>query len=574
MLQADALVGSRSEYTSWVLIALLVATLAALRLSGPPDLMNFAQQPPAAYTLDILHNGHWICQCDDKGEITSKPPLYTWLAALTAQMFERPNRFSLSFPAIASTALLSILVFEVGRRRFGWAAGWLAVTTYITTPTAAKQVALVRTDALFALMVALTALAAWQAWTTGRGWTWFWLAAAGATLTKGPLGLLLGAAGLGAVFWEKRTGHPTSLRGSHWTGVVVYLGLTVGWFALAWWQMGRPLIDKMFGQELVGNAIYAHDTTVFPGRWFYKPPLYFLAQFAPWSVIACVDFWRIWRWPAADDTERRLERFLFCWIWVGMIPFCLGASQRNDHLMPLMPAVAVLVGREMALWRWLKARRRVIALVAVSILLGFMAGAFYQWATSQDNPYVSRTKQVQAMARWLEMAGAADLPLSHVDSPFALQFYLNTMRPTVSFERAAKMLAGDATVFVAVHDLARLKKSFAGRWDALYEVARSSSADDAWVAIISNHPRLEWTPRMAVAVGPFTVRMQGVRLVDTRGNQFVFASRDQAATPHRIAITNESKTAQSVRIQWQEQAARTVQDRHLAPGETWELGAR
>ena len=67
------------------------------------------------------------------------------------------------------------------------------------------QMATARWDGLFAFMVALTALAGFRAWTSGRGWTVFWLAAAAATLTKGPLGLLLAAFGFLAIPWERRS---------------------------------------------------------------------------------------------------------------------------------------------------------------------------------------------------------------------------------------------------------------------------------------------------------------------------------------------------------------------------------
>jgi hypothetical protein len=43
----------------------------------------------------------------------------------------------------------------------------------------------------FAFTVSMAAFLAFRAWNTGRGWIWFWLAAAISTLTKGPLGLLL-----------------------------------------------------------------------------------------------------------------------------------------------------------------------------------------------------------------------------------------------------------------------------------------------------------------------------------------------------------------------------------------------
>jgi 4-amino-4-deoxy-L-arabinose transferase-like glycosyltransferase len=573
MPNTDTRVEVGPSLASVAVIALALIVLAVARLNGPPDLMNYAQPLQAAYAFDVVHNGNWICQRDDRGEITSKPPLYTWLVALAAMPFGRINRLLLSLPAIVATIAIALLVFGFGRRRFGWTAGFLGAIAYVTAPLTAKQIVLVRADGLFALTVMLTALAGWNAWQKGGGWTWFWLAAAAATLTKGPLGVYLGAAGLVAAFWEKGKGGrgPANIARAHLPGIALYLALTLGWFSLAWWQMGHALIAKMFGQELYGNAVYAHNMTVFPGRWFYKPPLYFIKQFAPWSVAVCLACWRIWCRPSPGDTQRRLERFLVFWIWIGIIPFCLGASQRADHLMPLTPAAALLAGHEMAQWSWLSNRRRAVAFSLAAVVVGLVAAVIYRRNVAEDNKYILRTIQVKSLAERLENAGASRLPLTHVDSPFALQFYLNTMRPTVSCERAAKLLAGDATAFVAVHDLARLKKSYPGSWESLYPVARSSDGDDPWVTILSNHPRLEWTDCMALAVGPFTVRMQGVQLLDARGSTFVFASRGQPTQPRKITVTNDSATAQTVRIEWQDGGDRIVQSRSLTPGQTWEV---
>ena len=42
-----------------------------------------------------------------------------------------------------------------------------------------------------------------------------------------------GGAGLVAVFWEKRNGEPHPLRFGNWKGLLIFLGITAGWFLLA-----------------------------------------------------------------------------------------------------------------------------------------------------------------------------------------------------------------------------------------------------------------------------------------------------------------------------------------------------
>lgn len=475
---------------SWVLIVASAVALWTIRLNSPPDLMTSDQERPASYVLDAVRNGHWVCQRDWTGDITSKPPMYTWLAALATLPFDHINRFSLTLPAALSTVAIGLIIFTVGEAQFGWAAGFLGAMMYLLSFVAAKQVVLVRTDGLFALTVTLTALAGYRAWTKGGGWIWFWLAAAMSTLTKGPLGVGLGAMGLLAAVWEFRSGTPAPLKGNQINGIVVYLALVVGWFLWAYSQMGHALLDKLLSRELVGNAMQAHDMHVVPGQWFYKPPLYFLSRLAPWSLFACLGFWRVCWKPAVTSAERRFERFLFCWFFVGLVPFSLAASQRADHLFPLMPAAALLGGRELARLLERKTRGWIIATAAPVLVISLGLIAVYYNVVRRKQQDIVRTVGMSRLAGEVRAQGGKDFPLVYVDAPFALQFYLNTMEPAVSMERATELLRGSPPAFAAVRDFPALQKQLGPAAAGVHEVARWPDAGEAFVRIIGNRPRL------------------------------------------------------------------------------------
>ncbi|MBI3192586.1 MAG: glycosyltransferase family 39 protein, partial [Pedosphaera parvula] len=223
-------------------LGLVVLALYVIRLAAPSDLIDYGQEANTAYVLDAVGNGHWIVQRDLYGAVTSKPPLYTWLASSVSVALGRIDRFTLSLPAALATLALTLVIFAAGRAHFGWHAGFLGALAYACSGIAAKQVALVRTDGLFALSVTVLALLAFRAWQKGSGWTWVWLAAALSTLTKGPLGLLLAATGLLAAFWERPAGQAVPLRGSHVAGVGLFLLVAGGWFAWAFVVLGQDLI--------------------------------------------------------------------------------------------------------------------------------------------------------------------------------------------------------------------------------------------------------------------------------------------------------------------------------------------
>ena len=76
----------------------------------------------------------------------------------------------------------------------------------------------------------------------------------------------------------------------------------------------------------------------------------------------------------------------------------------------------------------------------------------------------------------------------HVDTPFALQFWLNTARPLTSFERAAVMLRGEERVVVAVSEFSRLEACLGTNAPALHELTRWPNEGSPVVRVVSNRP--------------------------------------------------------------------------------------
>jgi len=166
----------RKGMLAWgLLFAALVLAFYAIRLTGPSDLEADAQDRNVGYVMDVVWEGHWLVQQDIRGRIMSKPPLHTWVASAFAEA-GGINRTTLTLPSMLAVLAMALLVLEAGRRRYGLPAGGLAGLAVVLAPMMSKQIALVRTDALFALAVAFGALAAHRAWARGGGWMpfWFW----------------------------------------------------------------------------------------------------------------------------------------------------------------------------------------------------------------------------------------------------------------------------------------------------------------------------------------------------------------------------------------------------------------
>ena len=454
------------------LLAVLVLAFYAIRLTGPSNLEADAQDRNVGYVMDVVWQGHWLVQQDIRGRIMSKPPLHTWVASAFAEI-GGINRLTLTLPSVLAVLAMALLVLEVGRRRYGALAGGLAALAVVLAPMMSKHIALVRTDALFALAVALGAFAAHRAWARGAGWTWFWFWAALATLIKGPLGLVLAAMGMLAWFWERRSDRATPPpAGAHWAGIGLFLLLVLGWLVPAILSAGQPLIDKLFFQELVGQAT-GMGKGGYPGQNLTRPTLYFILRFLPFSLFALYALWRIARHPAADPAERRFERFLFYWIVGGIVLFSLASHHRGDLLLPLWPAAALLAGREMG-----RTADRLGRLVTAAVLAGltffFLGGAWWNYhaGAAERSEEVRYTLGAESAARALSASGLEAKAILHLDTPVTLQLGLGTFRPWISETEALRFAAGQQPVLLAVESPGQFPRLFGPGGPPMREVFR------------------------------------------------------------------------------------------------------
>ncbi|MCK6499627.1 MAG: glycosyltransferase family 39 protein [Nitrospira sp.] len=441
------------EATTAVLLpVLLVAVLFALRILGPSNLTDNDQERPAAYILDAVRNGHWIIQTDWLGDIASKPPFYTWLAGLCSLLLGDVNLAALYLPCALAMAGTAALVAWTAGTALGPRGALIAAFFFVANPLTAKLSALARTDAVFTLGVTLTAVLSLRAAVTGRGWILAWIAAACATLTKGPLGLVLGVAGLVCLFWERPLLRRWHGGWSHLAGAGLFLLLSGGWFFLAWREMGDPLIQKMIRSELVNHAIQSNEQSRWVG--FVVTPAYFLARFVPWSLLTLVGVVQACRTPPTDIAQRRLQRHAMAWLLAGLLLFGAASHQRGDLIAPLMPAGALLAAFPMVRWTQHWTFRR-LALSAAG--LGILLGITFQWEhTRRRHEVFAETRGCQTLAEaFLKQRDRLE-PLIHVDAPFALQFHLGTMRFAVSPDRAAAMLRSGEAKAAAVADPAPL----------------------------------------------------------------------------------------------------------------------
>lgn len=551
---------------------LLAAILFAIRIASPSNLMDQDQERPAAYAMDALQNGEWIVQTDQSGDITSKPPLYTWLAALSGAVIGggRLTESTLYLPCLAAVLFTTLLVLWAGTRAFGSSAGILAAFAFLCSMPGLKMIALARTDTVFTAMVAAGSLGAFAAWRYGWNWIWFYAAVTAATMTKGPLGIVLALCGLAGIVTGSSTRVARKRRAvQHTAGIILLLGICGGWFALACWHGGPAVWHKLIGDELVRQAIEG-DSGQSPLEGVYMPTLYFISRYLPWSLFALAGIWSVARRPAADPLARAAERFCAAGLIVGLLLFSFAGHKRADHIFPMLPFAALLAGRELA---WLGSlgnpRRALAACAGAGVAILVSVGVYYNIFRA-GGKHVLRSEGMKELAARITEAGGFQFPITYCRAPYALQFYRNEMRDNVTDDMAQEMLNGKTPVFVAVRDVARIDDFISTTLCTV--VARWPQTGTPFVAILSNQPALEWTETVAIAFGETRAVMRNATVERLRPGAIHFGVRD-AAEPASVRVTNTSIAPMALSLHL-EGASTPAQARGLlAPGDTLSLGS-
>jgi len=233
----------------------------------------------------------------------------------------------------------------------------------------------------------------------------FWSAIAAGVLVKGPLILMVVAlAAVTLAIADRSAGWLARLRPL--AGIAWFLLLVLPWFVAIIGRTGDAFLADSVGGDLMSKLSGGSE-----GHW--APPLTYLALFwltfwpaAPLAALAAPAVWRHRREPAI--------RFLLAWLVPAWIVFELVPTKLPHYVLPLYPAIAILIAwaieREaLSAKRWIAritvnwpifaavlpilaivtviALRRELGLLAWPFAAGAMIFGFYAWRLfDEDGP--------------------------------------------------------------------------------------------------------------------------------------------------------------------------------------------
>lgn len=460
----------------------VVAALVFFTNLGEYPLFDDDEPKNAVCGREMFLRGDWVVPTFNEELRTDKPILIYWLMLTSFQLFgvsEFSARWGSSLLSIGTALGTYFLGCKLYDRQVGLLSG-LAVITCLMFSAVGRAVT---PDAT--LVCCLTWAFCGFVWARVEGQRSvipMYAAMGLAMLAKGPVGFLLpcvaiglfglcrstcwdletGAVSLGEGRWWRRggrlIGHVFSpprflqtLRSMHLgVGVLVAFGIALPWYVLVGWRTDGAWLAGFLGGHNVQRFLE-------PMEQHRGPPFYYLVVLAagtfPWSVFLPSAVRHLWMRVATRRPQWDSDLFLTCWAATWLVFFSLAQTKLPNYILPIYPAVAIIVSRSLIAWmrdltiesRGFLIECRVLAVAGVAIIIGLLiamtillpheqflallgvipivtAAAAFRLAQTRRRHYAVSALAVGAVALVLGMTGMAPVRLArYQDSPFFAQ---------------------------------------------------------------------------------------------------------------------------------------------------------
>ncbi|HET9368863.1 MAG TPA: glycosyltransferase family 39 protein, partial [Vicinamibacterales bacterium] len=160
-------------------------------------------------------------------------------------------------------------------------------------------------------------------------------------LTKGPVAIALPL--LAGGIWLAMEGRWRDVFRLHAVaGIAIVLAIVSPWYIAIVAERGWDPLR----QFVLGENVERFTTSMVPGArefWFYVPVL--LGDLFPWAPLVIVPLVAAWRPRASEEdaAHASIRRLLWIWIVAIFVFFTISRTKQDLYLLPVAPAVAVLV---------------------------------------------------------------------------------------------------------------------------------------------------------------------------------------------------------------------------------------
>lgn len=380
------------RFVFWTVI--IISAITLLPFLGNVDFTTKGEPREAVVAMSMLNQHNWILPINNGFDIPYKPPFFQWCIAAFSLVTGHVSEFTSRLPSALSLIIMLCAGALFYAKRKNNNVSLLAAIITLTAFEVHRAGTNCRVDMVLTMFIVCALYALYEWWERGcRRLPWIAvLCMSGATLTKGPVGMVLPCFVMFAFMlftaWQQgklcgRIIWKTTYK--LFLSAVLASVLPLIWYWAAYRQGGDQFMALVM-DENVGRFLGKMKAVTHANPWHYNF-LMLIAGWLPWTLPLLLSLFVLpWRKFANSFTKgestgkvtlksrimaamRKADAVqVFTWLSFLLILFfyCIPKSKRGVYLLPCYPFMAVLIVEYMV---WLVKR----SLFPIRFYIGFLS---------------------------------------------------------------------------------------------------------------------------------------------------------------------------------------------------------
>ncbi len=338
----------------------------------------------AQITREMADTGECLIPSLAGRPFLEKPPLYYLVAVASCRLFGRHFQEAGRVASLLFAFGTLLTVFFTARRLYSdetAALSVLVLATFVRFFESSHKI-LVDVGLVFFITAGMCAFILAYRGMLRWGYPVFWIMIGLAFMTKGIIGLAIPGAGI-LIFmvWQRDAGI-IAKSGAAW-GIPLTMCFMAVWGWILYARGGYDFLYTFYIYNQFGRFM---PGTIYHGG-HVRPLYYYLTSVPvdalPWSILLVPAFIRT-RAPGGT------EKFLYSWFLGGLVLLSIASTKRGIYFLPMYPAMAVIIGRWISMWKpegsrtWERALlwlvTALILTCSVALPVGFVAAGGAWWA--------------------------------------------------------------------------------------------------------------------------------------------------------------------------------------------------
>jgi len=394
---------------------------------------------------EMVSSGNWLIPTMNGALYVTKPPLYPWLAALFASLFQSTAEGVLRLPSVLSALAIAGLLYRRVATSAGRQAALLSLFILVTCPLFVQHARRAEIEMLLAATCTAALIFFLDYLESGRqGPLYLSYGFVGlATLTKGPVALLFFLPPLlvfGAIYRERRVYEGLRSAGG-WT---LYVVAALSWFLYVYLKLGSGPFAAVIEEDIAGKVV---DTV--RGDPFYAYILKILGFFVPWWVLL------VFTRPARLGREVLRVReagFFGLSVLVPLVVMSLFSKKQDKYILPFFPAMAAFLGIWMAAIqaRLTEKYGASVPRLVFRVVLALCLGCFVYFQFLEERVFNHRFAGIPSFAARVRDAAGETPAFSYGRDFMELVYYYGNTLPLLSEPEIERMIGEKKPFWIVV----------------------------------------------------------------------------------------------------------------------------